>query len=84
MREHIEEKLLTDQQRQSLQLLRDTDLRAIVNNALRERGIPLEVYQIQMAAGPVLKDHLEMKLKDDEWPPPGGCYCWTNGAGYCC
>ena len=83
MRQHIEERRLTDDQRRNLQLLLDTDLRGIVNKELRERGIPLEVYRIQMAAGPVARD-LEAQLRDDDWPPPGGCYCCINGACYCC
>ena len=83
MREHIEDERLTDEQRQNIQLLRDTDLRAAVNNVLRERSIPLEVYRIQMAAGPAPED-LDAALRDDEWPPPGGFYCCVNGACYCC
>jgi hypothetical protein len=63
--------------------LLDTDLKGIVNKALRERGIPLEVYRIQMAAGPAPKD-LEEKIDGGDWPPPGGCYCCVNGACYCC
>jgi hypothetical protein len=83
MREHIAEEQLTDAQRQVVQQLLDTDLKALVNDALRDRGIPLEVYRIQMAAGPAPKD-LEASLRNDDWPPPGGCYCCVDGACYCC
>jgi hypothetical protein len=42
---------LTDEQRKILQQVREANLGAAFNNVLRERGIPLQVYRIEMAPG---------------------------------
>jgi hypothetical protein len=80
MREPIHEARLPREQLETLELVRRASVRAAVNEILRERGIPLTVYRLEMAAEP----EPTTKLREEEWPPPGGCYCCSDGACYCC
>jgi hypothetical protein len=72
-REHIEESKLSEKQRNYLQQVRNANLKAALDAVLRERGIRLQMYGLQLA-----------ELNGGGGPPPGGCYCCAGGVWYCC
>jgi hypothetical protein len=79
-REPIAQSALDDHQQKTLELVSRASLRADFNRLLEQRGIPLRVYHLEMTAEPMP----ERKPGDNLMPPPGGCYCCSNGACYCC
>ena len=79
-REPIEQSSLSGEQQRTLELVSRASLRDDFNRYLRERGIPLQVYHLEMSAEPVPAG----KPGEHLMPPPGGCYCCSDGACYCC
>ena len=70
MREHIPKAKLSDDQRRKLKLISDNDLFAAFNQILKQRGIPLVVFNVQFRdVQPVGEEPPE------NGPPPGGRYC---------
>ncbi len=83
VREHIDEAKLSYDQKEKLKLISNADLHAAFNQVLKQRGIPLMVFNVQF------RNLLEAgNTPPEKEPPEGGCYCCIRSgddwACYCC
>lgn len=72
---------LSDRQRELLDAACGANLKARIDRMLAEEGLPLRVFNLQMVE---VVEGAESPDLPIEWPPPGGCYCCSNGSCWCC
>ena len=75
MREPIDQAKLSGDQRRTLDLVSRADLHAAADRLLQERGIPLRVFRLEMAAAQPAAEAAVASPSMTPEPPPGGCYC---------